>query len=678
MARSVNNLNYVQMKKNKIHEVFFYFLFLSLIPAIVKGQTAEYNATTNWVYPAAQKFVGMDFINSPKGELVNNGIIIYKRNFTNNGKVKFVTTLPQNPALSEFSGTQQQHISGTGTTRFYSLLFDNKLVNSAFSLEQNISIAHNVEFKKGVILSLQTTPETQMNMLSLETGATVVNVSDNSYVDGFVSKTGNTAFTFPIGNSGFYRPAAITATVASTDRFSARYLFTNPETSGYNRTKKDAAVYRISNKEYWLLYQTNGTSSPQLTLSWDIDKTSDRIPIDLQYLSIVRWDGAKWINEGNISTTGNARQGTITSNVTGYGIFTLGMLVSALPVAKDDNVNAYEDNELNVNVLANDTCNNGGVVKFVDFNVGGTTYKPGSIATILNIGTVTATDKGVFTFVPVLNYAGVLPPISYVISDVDNNTDTAKLNIKVQPMPEIIKTANKPFMNSDGSFSWIYTISIKNDTPYQIDSIQVEDNLDDVLKTKNCTYTVTTIKASGGLTANGLYNGSNNVQTLLPGGSVLVNTTDSIEIELNVDTHGQQDTASVFNQALFTAKSIVGKIALKTDADVTTTIADPTQTDIPISKILVTEGFSPNGDGINDYYVIAHDASTKLSIDIYNRTGYIIYHSSDYQNDWDGKGTGKYAGQDLPDGTYFCSFKAVKQSTGEVVTSGTKFITIHR
>lgn len=66
--------------------------------------------------------------------------------------------------------------------------------------------------------------------------------------------------------------------------------------------------------------------------------------------------------------------------------------------------------------------------------------------------------------------------------------------------------------------------------------------------------------------------------------------------------------------------------------------------------------FTPNGDGINDYFEIGYGSegrpindlnvyflSNKLTI--FNRWGRIVYESNDYKNDWDG---GK-----LPDGTYF-------------------------
>jgi len=655
------------------------FLLLALVVTRAYGQRAEYNSGNNWVHPEGKKFIGMDFINSATGTLMNNGTVWYSADFTNDGVVDFDNSLVLNPALSMFAGDTLQHISGSGTTRFYSLMFGSQLTPVAYSLEQNISAAHQVDFSKGILTAPQTTPETMMNMIQFENGATCINASSASFVDGFVSKTGNAAFTFPIGNGSFYRPASISAPASVTDCFAARYLYTNPDNAGYSRTKKVANLARISDKEYWVVNRTNGTTNGQLTLSWDVSKTSAPIPDNLTKLVIARWDGNKWVNEGNIATVGNGNAGTITANVTGYGIFTLANIAFNPPVVVNDTVTTRENTAVSGAVLANDSVFAIGNLTLTAFNINGTSYKPGSSATIPAVGTITIDADGIFTYSPTLNFNGVLPTITYTISDTDSNTDTGKLIINVLPLPDFIKTTSKLVMNIDGSFSWTYLLSLHNDTPNTINNIQVEDNLDDVFKSKGCTYTITNISATGALTANGLYNGSSNTKTLINGLSLNSGQMDSIKIEVNVNIHDQTDNFSVFNQATLTGKAAFGDFTMKSHANDTTVLAIPTQTDIPVLKVITPEGFSPNGDGINDKFVIIHEPSTRIDLEVFNRNGNSVYKSSNYQNEWDGQGMGGLlGGANLVNGTYYLTYQVVKISTGEIVTKGIKFITLRR
>ena len=67
-------------------------------------------------------------------------------------------------------------------------------------------------------------------------------------------------------------------------------------------------------------------------------------------------------------------------------------------------------------------------------------------------------------------------------------------------------------------------------------------------------------------------------------------------------------------------------------------------------EILIPTGFSPNGDGINDYWqIVGIDNYPNNTITIFNRLGIKVFSSSNYKNDWNGFFNGKV----VPDGTYF-------------------------
>ncbi|MBK7410199.1 MAG: gliding motility-associated C-terminal domain-containing protein [Saprospirales bacterium] len=77
----------------------------------------------------------------------------------------------------------------------------------------------------------------------------------------------------------------------------------------------------------------------------------------------------------------------------------------------------------------------------------------------------------------------------------------------------------------------------------------------------------------------------------------------------------------------------------------------------------VYNGFSPNGDGANDYFQIGGlDRYGPNTLWIFNRWGEVVFYTTDYRNDWGGT----WKNKPLPVGTYFylLEYGAGQQQSG--------------
>ncbi|MBS1547581.1 MAG: gliding motility-associated C-terminal domain-containing protein, partial [Bacteroidetes bacterium] len=68
-------------------------------------------------------------------------------------------------------------------------------------------------------------------------------------------------------------------------------------------------------------------------------------------------------------------------------------------------------------------------------------------------------------------------------------------------------------------------------------------------------------------------------------------------------------------------------------------------------ELAMPSGFTPNGDGNNDAFVVRGiDAFPDNQLTVFNRWGNVVFDQLHYANDWHGE---NQQGQQLPDGTYF-------------------------
>lgn len=215
-------------------------------------------------------------------------------------------------------------VSGTGNQTFTGAtsLITGKLPNftinkssGTFTVTNYFNVAKTLALTNGIISTANNSSK-----VHLLDNATLSGGSTSSYVDGIVSKLGNDAFKYPIGESGKYRPISMSAPSSTTDRFEAEYFY-SAQAIG---TVLDTGIYDISNCEYINFTRQAGTSSVSKKIEWS-DNTCE-IPADTTNLAIAYWNGTKWVKLITNDVSGNAKEGWIISNSNanfGYLIFAL-------------------------------------------------------------------------------------------------------------------------------------------------------------------------------------------------------------------------------------------------------------------------------------------------------------------------------------------------------------------
>jgi len=252
-----------------------------------------------------------------------NGLNVYD-SWLNSG-----TYTANNGTISFLGSNTGSTIVDVFPTTFYTIVLNK--TSPITNTTGIIQVSNLMTFTSGVLVQ-----NAAVNILA---GAGVTGASNTSYVDGQITKTGNTAFTFPTGKGGLYRPISISGPALATDNFTAQYFNSSP-LSTYPNSSRDNTLDHISNAEYWILNRSGGTSAVSVSLSWDSNSGGVG---NLANLAVARWDlsQGKWKDQGNNGApTGNTSKGTVTSSTTvstfsvPTSVFTLGTTTNAnvLPV----------------------------------------------------------------------------------------------------------------------------------------------------------------------------------------------------------------------------------------------------------------------------------------------------------------------------------------------------------
>lgn len=323
------------------------------------------------------------------------------------------------------------------------------------------------------------------------------------------------------------------------------------------------------------------------------------------------------LNSGNISGANTSVLKINPASITDTA-FNYNVIVSSL-CGSDTSLNAALI--INAKPIALPSSNSpvcaGDTIKLMADTIATATYDwsgPNSYASIMQnpfILNAAIADAGTYSLVVTLNGC---------------SSDTANVIVAVNTCAvdlSVVKTVN----NTAPIFGHtiVFTITASNNGPLNATGVEVNDILQSGYVYVTSTATAGSYNPATGIwTIGGLANGASAVLT----------------ITVNVISGGNYvNTAIIYGS--------------QSDPDMTNNNSSvetfPTDFNIP-------EGFSPNGDGTNDLFVIRGiNYYPENTFVIFNRWGDKVFEASPYQNTWDGKcKTGlRIGGDDLPIGTYF-------------------------
>lgn len=233
--------------------------------------------------------------NTVTGDLLNDGELLIYNDFNNDGLVSF--TPDTDTGLTKFVGdSENQSITGSEPVDFNNVKFNNTADNPEFIVSTRINIFANADFVNGIIKNDSNAA------IVFDTDATFSNVSDDSYIEGEVTKKGSNPFAFPIGANGKFVYSYIADNGSEDDAYRANYFMENSNSIAPH-SGRGSNIEFIDNKQYWQKKIKTGSSSEdvRITLSLREDVADSRIiTAPTEDITILGWNASlkTWIDLG--------------------------------------------------------------------------------------------------------------------------------------------------------------------------------------------------------------------------------------------------------------------------------------------------------------------------------------------------------------------------------------------
>lgn len=273
---------------------------------------------------------------------IGNGTTLASNNKTMNVGGDFINngSFTRGTSTVVLNGAAAQEVGGTTNTTFTSLTVDNSSTTGV-TLGNDCSVATTLTLTDGVV-NTAASP----GLLTINAGATVSGGSLAAHINGPLAKTGDTDFTFPVGDGVRYRPITMSSLTSATGSsvVTARYILGNPRTAfGVAGTGPALTIKDISLCEYWDL--NDGAESISAVIGLQYSSTSpcntNGYITDAATLVVAHHNGAEWESLGASSATLTNMTAASASAFSPFTIGTTNAILNPLPVSFT-NVKAFE------------------------------------------------------------------------------------------------------------------------------------------------------------------------------------------------------------------------------------------------------------------------------------------------------------------------------------------------
>jgi gliding motility-associated-like protein len=203
-----------------------------------------------------------------------------------------------------------------------------------------------------------------------------------------------------------------------------------------------------------------------------------------------------------------------------------------------------------------------------------------------------------------------------------------------------------------------FVLHLKNFSDSRLENLQVTSDLPSEMPSADI-FEIASLFSNSGLAVNEAYDGKSNTNLLLGTDFLDPDESATIEYSLNVTPNGFEGEYihRIWATAMYDTLQVIGEAFDLEGSSELDQIPDTiTVAQININPIarFIPEGFSPNGDNIQDYFEIDVECEDMTKLTIYNRWGDVVYQSNSYNNDWDGRSNvGPDIGTALPDAVYY-------------------------